>query len=446
MEFTLFRSILSKRLPRPSIGTGCVGQLGLYLFFFSFQLNTTVSYIGLLLIALVFAVQQKQWRPFLRQEAVAYIFLTLALYIALYSVWATHEFPETAGEQWTALANWMHWLFFIPVAWSVFKDAKNINRLLPILATGVMLRILAHTDWENLSNIFNWGRTGFGYSEIVIAPVFGVIALGLLLLAPRMAQAPPSTRPALRGALFGLWLFNLAVFLEAMVLSQTRSAWLAAIMVFPVALLVRYLDWLRDYALKSFRGMALLALAILFAGLFIAKNSGPILSRMHAEPEAVASIVKGEDKIPQTISIGTRLELWRIGLRKWAERPLLGWGPGTTKFVLGQATTDTRLFSHAHLHNLYLEILVRFGLLGGLLFASLIFLLLRGIRQAYLHRLIPWDYACFLFAGWAFTALFTVFDFQIFKYVWRNYCVIWAALSYAAQLENIRFQGNRMKP
>jgi len=428
--------MLGKRLPRPSVGAGCAGQLGLYVFFLSFQLNTTAAYVGLLLMALVFAIQHAEWTPLLRREPVAYIFLALAIYIALYAGWAAHEFPETAQEQWTAWANWMHWLFFIPVAWSVFKDAKNINRLLLILAAGVMLRILAHTDWGDLRNLFTWKRTGFGYSEIVVALVFGVITLGLLLLAPRMTQAP--TRPALRWALFGSWLFSLAVFLEAMVLSQTRSAWLAAVMVFPVALLARYRDWLRDYALKSLRGMAMLALAALVAGLFIVKNSGPILSRMHAEPEAVASLAKGEDKIPQTISIGVRFGLWRIGLRQWAERPFLGWGPGTTKFLLGQATTDPQLASHAHLHNLYLEILVRFGVLGGLLFASLILLLLHGVRQAYLNGLIPWDYACFLFAGWAFTAVFTVFDFQIFKYVWRNYCVIWAALSYAAQLETLR--------
>jgi len=303
----------------------------------------------------------------------------------------------------------------------------------------VMIRILTQADWGNLPNLFAWGRTGFGYSEIVVALIYGIAALGLLLLAPRITHAAATARPSLRWALWGIWLFGLGVFLEAMVLTQTRSALLASVMVFPVALTARYWDWLRGYGFKSFRGLAVLALALLIAGLFIEKNSGPILSRMQAEPEAVENIMKGNTQIPPTMSIGVRVGLWRIGLCQWAERPWLGWGPGTTKLVVAQATTDGFLRAHAHLHNLYLEILVRLGLLGGLLFGSLVFLFLNGIRRAYVQGLIPWDYACFLFAGWAFTAVYMIFDFQIFKYVWRNYCVIWAALSYATQLETVRY-------
>ena len=221
-------------------------------------------------------------------------------------------------------------------------------------------------------------------------------------------------------------------------MTQTRSAWLAALIVFPVALTARYWYWLKGTAFKSFHGLALLALVFLAAGLFIEKNAGLYHARMQTEPDTVQNLMQGNTQIPPTLSIGIRLELWRIGLGKFMERPWLGWGPGTTRLLMEQATTDRLISAHAHLHSLYLEWLVRFGLLGGVLFGALTAAFLKGIRQAYRKGLIPWDYTCFLLAGWAFTAIYMVFDFQIFKYVWRNYCVIWAALSYAVQLETTR--------
>ncbi len=444
----MFQSFRGKNSPsaRPAVNSwlDAIGRAGLYVFFLSFQLNTTVAYLGLLLMLLVFALQPARWMPLLKRESTARVFLVLALYILLYSIWAAHEFPQSAADQWTALTNWMHWLIFIPVAWQVFLDAKNINRLLLILAGGVMIRILTHLEWSHLLNLFAWERTGFGYSEIVIALILGIVSLGMLLLAPRMILPSLPARKSIRIARFSLWLTGLIIFLEALVLSQTRSAWLSGVIVFPVALAACYWDWLKDHAFRSFRGAAVLALVLLLAGLFVARNSAPIVSRLQAEPEAVEQIAKGNLEVPKTISIWTRLQLWRIGLRLWEERPLFGWGPGTTRLLLERSTTDTYLSSHAHLHSLYLEILVRFGVLGGLLFGALIALLLNGVRKAYANGLIPWDYACFLFGGWAFTALFMIFDFQIFKYVWRNYCVLWAALTYAVQMENVsRLTGAR---
>ena len=82
-----------------------------------------------------------------------------------------------------------------------------------------------------------------------------------------------------------------------------------------------------------------------------------------------------------------------------------------------------------------MEILVRFGLMGAVLFFSLPIMLLRGVWKAYASGAVQWDFVCFIFAGWGFTAILASFDFQIFKFAWRNYCVIWAALTYAVYLE-----------
>jgi O-antigen ligase len=289
-------------------------------------------------------------------------------------------------------------------------------------------------------------------TETVFAPLAGITALGFLLLAPRMtAQAPHSGRGA---GLFrlGFWLACVAVLLESLVLSQTRGVWLSAAIVFPVSLAVRYWGWLRNHAFNSTSSVALLLLTLAIGGLLIQPNVSFLINRIQSEqletaPTVVKKVIEGDKEVVMTTSIGYRVIMWRIGWQKWTERPFLGWGPGTSELLLEQAGNPllnqhvtlqdgTELsLNLSHFHSLYIEILVRFGLLGSVLFLSLPIMLLRGVGKAYASGGVPWDFVCFLVAGWGFTAIWSFFDFQIFKFAWRNYCVIWSALTYAVYLQ-----------
>lgn len=421
-------------LKTPDAWPDYVGRIGLFVFFFFFQLNATVAYVSLILMLLVFLHQWKHWLPILKRDPVLYLYLILSVFIPSYALLSAREFPETAEDQWTATANFMQCMPFIPVAWQVARNGHRLNWMLLALLLGVATRMLTHMDWQNLAHVFEWQRTGFGYSEIVFSVIVSIVTLALCLLAGRMIGPESPSGNWSRRIRFLLWLLSLLVFLEAMVLHQTRAAWLAAALVLPLALIARYRDWLRNHAFKSLSGFAVLVMCLLIVGALIAKNSGTILGRLHAEPEAVQTLMKGDLEKTHSVSIGARLDLWRIGLKRWSERPWFGWGPGTTELLIRQAN-QANLNIHPHLHNLYLETLVRFGAIGGLLFASLGVLLLKGLWKATRQGEIPWDYACFLLAGWGFVAIFMFFDFQFFKFVWRNFCVIWAALTYAAQLE-----------
>jgi len=423
------------------------GRVGLYALLLFYQLNATVSYVGLDLMILVFILQTGRWLPILRGDPVVRVYLLLVLFVAGYARWAAHEFPETSAAQWMAVSNCMHWLAFIPVAWIVRAEKKHLNLMLLLLAAGVLARILIHVEWSQLGSIFRWPRLGFGLTETVFAPLAGITALGVLLLAPRLMG------DTWRGVLLvGLGLIGLLIFLEALVLSQTRGVWLAAAVVYPVSLAVRYRDWLRRRAFQSTKSLLWLALALALVGVFIQQNSGFLINRIQAEhveaePGTARIAIVGDKEVKLATSIGYRVIMLRIGWQRWLERPWLGWGPGSSEWLLQQAGNpllnqdvpmqNGKAFSlHLpHLHSVYLEVLVRFGVLGAVLFFALPVLLLRGVWKAYSAGAIPWDYACFLLAGWGFTAIVAVFDFQIFKFAWRNYCVIWAALSYAVYLE-----------
>ena len=49
----------------------------------------------------------------------------LALYIALYALWAAREFPGTADEQKSAAMAWLYGLLFMPVAWQHYQKART---------------------------------------------------------------------------------------------------------------------------------------------------------------------------------------------------------------------------------------------------------------------------------------------------------------------------------
>jgi O-antigen ligase len=250
----------------------------------------------------------------------------------------------------------------------------------------------------------------------------------------------------------GLWLTGLLVFLESLVLSQTRGVWLASALVFPLALLVRYKHLLGTRSIISIKNIFVLALIIGMAWLFLDKNYTTLINRLNSEhvrstPEVVKKQLEGQEVL-MTTSVGYRKILWRIGWRKWRERPIFGWGPGTTELLLKQEAHpllsqsitlkdgSIQTLSLSHLHNVYLEFLVRFGVFGTLSVLAVPMALLANLRKAHAKGGVPWDYACFLFAGWGLLAIMAFFDFQIFKYAWRNYCLIWAALTFAVQLEN----------
>ena len=438
----------SSGLARPDT----IGGFGLYLFLLFFQLNATVAYVGLVVVAFVFAFQSKIWMPVMKRDPVALVFMFTAIYILSYSIWTINEFPETAEAQRIALFNFMHWLFFIPVAWQIFRHRKHINSMLLIIAASLLIRIIVNFPSADFGNMANGERIGFGMTATVFAPIAGITTLGLLLLAPRIVMQKPTTAKWLGWLKACAWLFCLAIFLESIVLTQTRGVWLASVLVFPVALIVRYKgSFIGDVKISS-QSIPLLALLFGLAGIFVHQNYQTIFNRVNSEqvqsqPEVIKKLIEGQEVL-MTTSVGYRKIFWEIGWRKWKERTFFGWGPGTTEELLKQEKNpllsqsvtlkdgSTETLHLYHLHNLYLEFLVRFGVLGTLLFFALPVMLLDNVWKAQANGVISWDYACFLFAGWGLLAIMAFFDFQIYKYAWRNYCLLWAALTYVVHLEN----------
>ena len=325
--------------------------------------------------------------------------------------------------------------------------------MLLVLALGVLIRILFNFKWSDMGNMLQWERFGFGLVETVFAPIAATTALGFLMLGPRLSAN--ADLPKWLGILkIGFLALSLIVLLEALILTQTRGAWLAAAIVYPISLFIRYNRFIIGFDSLSWKKLALFVLAILLLFFLFQENTETIVRRINSEslqssPPVEMKEVDGQ-KVLMTTSLGYRKLLWSIGLKKWMERPLFGWGPGSTELLLKQEhhpllsqppviynNGKASVLSLSHLHNLYLELLVRFGIFGTLLFLSMPLVMLSGVRKSFANNRIPWDCVCFLFAGWGLIAIMYFFDFQIFKYAWRNNCLLWAAFTFAVQIGNL---------
>jgi O-antigen ligase len=86
------------------------------------------------------------------------------------------------------------------------------------------------------------------------------------------------------------------------------------------------------------------------------------------------SIFLSDFKINIPTKVNSRLSIWKTGIQKFKERPLLGWGIVMSYWRLRALT------KHDHLHNLYIETLVSNGALGIVLFLFLIGLWLSRLR------------------------------------------------------------------
>lgn len=76
-------------------------------------------------------------------------------------------------------------------------------------------------------------------------------------------------------------------------------------------------------------------------------------------------------------SISLRLQMWSVASKIWTERPLLGWGRQHSNkleqlYKQGQISQDLYRFDPPHYHNQYLDILVKKGGLGLVLYAIMI--------------------------------------------------------------------------
>ncbi|MEI6413407.1 MAG: O-antigen ligase family protein [Pseudomonadota bacterium] len=387
--------------------------------------------VALILMTMSFILQPAAWRA-CRREPVAWIALSLGAYLLGRLALAGMTWPESAAEQWFDGLNFLYLLLFVPMAWHLQGRPGRVHWVWGLALAGLLTGILGHLIQHGSADLLAGLRSGFHLRAIAFGLYAATALLGLLIFAPRLLGS--EDRP-LRPWRWALWLLILEGLLAGLLVTQSRGVLLAILVAFPLALWWRFRGshwrcqpvWQRRLLMIT---GGLLLVQCLAVGGWVLHH------RFAQESDTVTALERGALEDAPKTSISHRLWLWQFGLEKWQERPWLGWGPGATRRLVAESQ-NPHLFNDEdhrwmdHLHNAYLEILLRLGLVGAVWMTLLLVFLGRGLIRAYRDGRLARDHLAFL-AGSALLALvWSAFDFRHLHWDWRDYWILLAGAGFS---------------
>jgi len=147
---------------------------------------------------------------------------------------------------------------------------------------------------------------------------------------------------------------------SAMILSGTRTSWLAGI----VVLVTTVLFYLDRYSLGK---RLLLTLALICGIALVGSTLSTTQHRINQMVEMVAPYVKGEEP-NNSSSLGLRVQAWAIAWNVGRQNPVFGFGPGNMKSVIKTYAREkpqlSRVADLKHIHNQFLQTFAMSGLVG----------------------------------------------------------------------------------
>ena len=132
----------------------------------------------------------------------------------------------------------------------------------------------------------------------------------------------------------------------------------------------------------------------------------------------------------------SRLELWWSALKMLAQNPVLGVGPDNFRLLYGKAAGLQAWDRHYHANNLYIELVLSAGLLGGTLFLWFLWRLCRFLGTA-CRTAVTADLPLVLGFSTSIVGVMLHGLFDSFLAFTPTYVMIWTAIGLAAAWERI---------
>ncbi len=262
--------------------------------------------------------------------------------LALHEKWAARE-----------IENYLPYLLVAFGLWGVRRYKPKANYLWTGLAIGA-LGAAVFSGYQALG----LGLRAGGFTHSI---QFGNIALmmGVLCLVRALVVFEFTWFNALMGAGF-------LAGMSSSVWSQTRGGWLALLIIFSWILATATRGW------PTNKRALCASVFVLFLSVPIAQTGGVVQSRIYVAVEEFQSFfIAGK----QDTSVGARLAMWNLAVGAIADKPILGHGDAGWIELRDGAIADGRLSSFSstftHLHNDFLNVAFKRGLVGLILFLTL---------------------------------------------------------------------------
>ena len=393
-----------------------VGLIGIYAFSFYAWLGHGLARTGLALIVLASLTDARFWAMARRSVPVQVAGLTAA-YIVARTVAAMIMTPELAAAHLAAGGYLLLMCAFVLVGWCMGGRERRILVALMFALAGFTVGRIKNFD---LSFDIPWWmqRPQFG---LPTATAFGdyaaVAALGLLILAPRLWRSVQGR--AWKWLVMPIWFLAVLVFMQGVVLSQTRATWFGLVVLLPVALM---LYWRQLISMSLARIVGSFLIFVTATGLFMYMNYDTVSRRIGQDSETYVQLLSGNfEDIEQSNSIGVFFFLHSAGLETWRNNPVFGIGPFHTR-VLSGAQVDGLGRSWNDFHNSYIEWLVQVGLVGTVLLLICIGSVFVAGWRAYRERRIHLDVFAFLSLA---LALFLLANFTSSRMLSKDGLLFW---------------------
>lgn len=410
-----------------------IGVGALYVFAASAWVSTALANVALGVCLLAFFAQLPGEWPRIRCEPMFKLVLIAGVYLLGNTLWAMHHHPGLASEQPRAALSWFSLWLFVVTAWWCAGNEQRIRIVLGLAFVSLVASLAMEFDWAQwLSTLTEGRRSGIGFTAAAAGLYTATALLGWLLLAGPWNLHLKNHVTWIFTSI--AWAAISLLLLQAIIITQSRTTWLALILV-GISLLAfvtysyrRELNKLtRGQILKLLIGAVIVAVCLL--GILFA-NSEVILRRFILLKDAA---LMDWSHIPSTISV--RLSLDVYGFEKLLERPFLGWGPSTV-VTHEFATADgfPSLAEQPDLHNSYLVMLVRLGFLGGLIYLGGAIHLSRWVWQAYRSQAMSQRMFLFLLGTAGLTLLAALMNFRWTHIDFRFFWLLLAGIAFSYTL------------
>lgn len=377
----------------------------------------------------------------LRRDSVVRLGVLLAVFLAISIMWHRISLPESfhTGRARKLLSVF----YFVPIAYAIAKsNLLTPWRLLAAAFAGLVAYLMLNFNAEEWANAWQGQRVDFGIDNAQHAGVvFATCAIAFSVFTCRFFQGVKGLPRPVAMACLSIWLCSLLFSFWGVFITQTRAVWLAmacTLIALPFFIGLSYL--LRKNAHTSLRKPLLGALAfIAIFGVFSYSLDAPKLveNRITEERTSWENLRLAASHETQDLSsIGVRVASWSAATEWIMERPFMGWGGRGPKELIRQSDyfSDSFKEQFGHLHNSYLEVLIKTGLLGAALIILLIVFLGRTIITSYKRGSTPTDVFIFSWLFFVFWLIVNGFESYIYYPSGVYLVALVAALFYSFSL------------
>lgn len=380
--------------------------------------RTAETLLVVLLVGILFIGRKNSpLKPLILSDPIFRICLVLLTYLLLVQIWYQVSLPNYVHPSAKVSRHYLKPLMVLLVAMgiSMLRPAKAWHTLLIALA-GLYVYLGLEFRTAEWLRAFKGYRVDFGiHNAEHTGMFFGTYLLGLVCLAPRLIRWAWHHNWATFIAIVSFLLAAMLLAIEGTLVSQTRAVWLGLMLASLVALILLLgRAFAGQESLGSTRNfnlvLTLLAAAFLVAISLTLHTSQAVEKRFSTTDIQIDRILDApSENANPTTSSGVRLYSWRVAFEWFSERPLLGWGAGSTKEMIQHSDYFGDWFktNFGHLHNSFIETLIAHGIVGTSILITLVAWIGIATVRAWRRGDMPWD--VFLFA-WCFLAFWIVIN------------------------------------